>query len=529
MKRIRTTIAAMSRRLPALTAALSLAATCAAQDGTWDPAWAPRDGEQKGIPGLIEDTHSLGGGQYADDMTATAVAVQADGRIVVAGFGWNTSNGTDQNACVLRRFNADGSPDAGFASGGTFVQNWSSGLSDPKTDCYFKALAVQPDGSIVVAGQIVYPVPNQAEGIVERLSSSGHPDPAFAGTGYTKLGIWSDASRVFVAGNGDLIVAGSWIQPSFTDIDFRLSTLGADGSRHGDVTAHFDVPGSAKNYVVDAAALESWSNGTIGNFHSHDEIYLVGVVDNPAWASGLAHHSCGIAAFVRTDGGGFTTDTAFAGGQLKADFAVGASDTDTICRAAVRRAGNGLLGPTGVVVGGERYYTPNGAGVGSASYYALEDISANGTIGRDDGFAFFADLNEAGAFNSIFDMTWDDTGKLVTVGYAGIGAGGNADHAPSDGVMRRFNADYSVDGSFAADHSGTLFASLDTSGASGVLPSQREWANAVAFDPVHARAVFVGERSIWLALKPDLYAWLLGAIHEGVVVVNDRIFGNGFD
>ena len=93
---------------------------------------------------------------------------------------------------------------------------------------------------------------------------------------------------------------------------------------------------------------------------------------------------------------------------------------------------------------------------------------------RHDDFAFFADLNEAGAFNSIFGLTWDNVGKLVAVGYAGIGANGDQNHAPSDGVVRRFNADYSVDGSFAADHSGTLFASLDTSGASGIVQSQRE-------------------------------------------------------
>ena len=57
-------------------AALAACARAGAQDGTWDASWTPHDGNQKGIPGLFEDTWSLGGtGTYAGDMTATAVAV----------------------------------------------------------------------------------------------------------------------------------------------------------------------------------------------------------------------------------------------------------------------------------------------------------------------------------------------------------------------------------------------------------------------------------------------------------------------
>ena len=105
----------------------------------------------------------------------------------------------------------------------------------------------------------------------------------------------------------------------------------------------------------------------------------------------------------------------------------------------------------------------------------------------------------------------------------------DATRAPSDGVIRRFNADYSVDGSFAADHSGTLFASLDDTGVPGILQSQREWAVALAFDPLHGRIVFAGERSVWLAELPNLYAWFLGAVVDGEVQISDRIFANGFD
>lgn len=512
-------------------ATLAACVHASAQDGTWDAAWAPRNSDQKGIPGLFEDTWALGGtGTYAGDMTATAIAIQADGKQLVAGFGWNTYNSTDQNACIVRRYFADGTVDAAFGNlDGASVTNYASPGSNPKIDCYAKALAVQPDGKIVVAGQLAWGDGSRPQGWVMRLNPDGTTDYGFGDhSGFSYFAL--DFAQVLLTGNGDILVAGSTIPQNFSDSDFYLATLNAAGQRKNEAWLSFGVSGGDGNETGSAAVLESWSSGTIGNFHSHDEVYVTGVVDNPGYASGLAHHSCGVVAFARTDGGNFAIDSGFgSGGLVNADFPVGVSDTDTICRTAARRPGSGaLFGPTGIVVGGERYFVPT-SGSGLASYYALADVDAVGTVTRHDAFAYFADLNEDGAYNSIFGMAWDNVGKLVAVGYAGIGANGNQQHVPSDGVVRRFNSDYSVDGSFAADHSGTLFASLDSAGVTGVVQAQREWANAVAFDPIHGRIVFAGERSILLALVPNLYAWFLGAVHDGNVAPPDRIFANGFD
>jgi len=511
-------------------AALLTGSALHATDGTWDASWAPRDGDQKGIPGLFEDTWALGGtGTYQGDMTASATAVQADGKMLVAGFGWNTYNGIDQNACVLRRYNADGSVDTSFGNGGAAVTNFASTGANHKLDCYTKAIAIQPDGKIVTASQLAYADGTTPTILVERHTSNGVWDSSFGSGGYRK-DFGYDANAVMIAPNGDIIVAGSMIPPHLSHPNFYVGTLSSTGSLKDEAWLDFGVAGSDGTNTGTAAVLESWSSGTIGNFHGHDEVYVVGVIDNPAYASGLAHHSCGVVAFVRTDGGAFSRDTGFNGsGLVNVDFPVGGSDTDTICRSATRRPGIVVLGPNGVIVGGERYYTPSGASLGSASYYALAEVDAGGSVTRHDDFAFFADLNEPGAFNSIFGLTWDNLGKLVAVGYAGIGANGDSTHAPSDGVVRRFSADYSVDGSFAADHSGTLFASLDTTGASGIVQSQREWANAVTFDPIHGRVLFVGERTPWIQAVPNLYSWFLGAVKDGNVAPPDRIFANGFD
>jgi uncharacterized delta-60 repeat protein len=74
---------------------------------------------------------------------AFAVTIQADGRIVAAG--WTRPTGSSQNTFAVARYNADGSLDSTFGSGGivtTLIGVKSNGLG----------VALQPNGDIVVAG-----------------------------------------------------------------------------------------------------------------------------------------------------------------------------------------------------------------------------------------------------------------------------------------------------------------------------------------------------------------------------------------
>ena len=85
----------------ALAAALAMSPGWANYDGTLDTTLDPPLGADPfyGVPGLFDYEVNLGGdGTYLNDDTPTAVAVQADGKIVVAGYSWNNYFGTDQNA-----------------------------------------------------------------------------------------------------------------------------------------------------------------------------------------------------------------------------------------------------------------------------------------------------------------------------------------------------------------------------------------------------------------------------------------------
>src|SRR5438876_1187397 len=78
---------------------------------------------------------------FADRDEASALALQADGKIVVAGF----SDAGGRQDFALARYNPDGGLDLSFGSGGRV-------LTDFGGDDEAAALALQADGKIVVAG-----------------------------------------------------------------------------------------------------------------------------------------------------------------------------------------------------------------------------------------------------------------------------------------------------------------------------------------------------------------------------------------
>jgi uncharacterized delta-60 repeat protein len=89
------------------------------------------------------------GGQVINTMSvARAVAVQKDGKVLVAGgviAGGVIAQGA--NSLALARYNPDGSPDASFGTGGMVTVAFAAG-----SDTFGEGIALQPDGKIVVAG-----------------------------------------------------------------------------------------------------------------------------------------------------------------------------------------------------------------------------------------------------------------------------------------------------------------------------------------------------------------------------------------
>jgi uncharacterized delta-60 repeat protein len=135
---------------------------------------------------------------------AFALAVQSDDKLVVGGYSDTQSQG---RAFAVVRLLADGSLDPGFGTNGTalLLNPNSSGLSSA-----INALLVHPDGSIIAAGQ-TYDNTRETPALV-RFTAAGVPDPLFGSGGLSlpnldgvayAIGLQTDGRVVFSAESRD--------------------------------------------------------------------------------------------------------------------------------------------------------------------------------------------------------------------------------------------------------------------------------------------------------------------------------------
>ena len=139
--------------------------------------------------------------------TVTAVAQQSSGRIVAAG---DTGSG---NGFVAGILNPGGTLDPGFGAG--------NGIFRPAfANARLRALVVQPDDRVVVGGSIRATAPSSYDMVVARLSSGGAIDATYAGGfGWSRLDYPGStfeeiASGVGLQPDGRIIVAGFTQPPS---------------------------------------------------------------------------------------------------------------------------------------------------------------------------------------------------------------------------------------------------------------------------------------------------------------------------
>jgi uncharacterized delta-60 repeat protein len=173
-----------------------------------------------GTSGIV--TVPFSGGSFD---TAQGLALQADGKIVVVGF----TRVNNQDDFALARFNADGSLDAGFGSGGKVATDFA-GLTDQA-----RRVLVQPDGKIVVAGLATSGTLATADAdfAVARYNADGSLDAGFGSGGKVRINIAGKLDTVqglARQGDGKLVLAGRAGVDGGSDPDVGLVRLNADGS-----------------------------------------------------------------------------------------------------------------------------------------------------------------------------------------------------------------------------------------------------------------------------------------------------------
>ncbi|WP_165821974.1 T9SS type A sorting domain-containing protein [Hymenobacter edaphi] len=344
---------------------------------------------------------------FANGTQVTTSLVQPDGKLLVGGF-FFAYNGDDAAPNYLLRLNVDGTLDKTF--------NYVPGSTTTGGNNYVQALALQPDGKILVGGDLsAYNGDAAAPNYVMRLNADGTLDTSF---NYNGVGVDGSVFALAVQPDGKVLVGGGFDRyNSNTGAPNRLLRLNADGTL--DQTFNY-VAGNSTNGiaggVVRALALQADGRIVVGGaFTSYNT--LAGAPNN--------------LLRVLSDG---TLDQTF-------NYVAGSTTTG-----ANNEVFTLLAQPDGKTVVGGFFTGYNGAD--DAPNYLLR-LNANGSL--DTGFNYVAGSSTTGpsttvSSSSVFvlGLGLQPDGKIVV---GGLFTGYNGSESAPNRLMR-LNANGSLDTSF---------------------------------------------------------------------------------
>ncbi len=186
-------------------------------------------------------------GNFED--AANAVAIQADGKIIAAG---SAQNGANYDFALVR-YNPDGSLDTTFDGDGKLTTDF--GNLDVAN-----AVAIQPDGKIIAAGVGSIPIgedlyTSQME--LVRYNADGSLDTSFGAGGKVITQSVRGASAMVIQSDGKIIAAGFVdlyvFPPGYSVADFAIVRYNADGS----LDTSFDGDGIARTNFGDYDVAKS--------------------------------------------------------------------------------------------------------------------------------------------------------------------------------------------------------------------------------------------------------------------------------
>jgi uncharacterized delta-60 repeat protein len=217
---------------------LIVAGTTASDDGDF--------GLARYLPnGALDRTFGSDGRVITDfggSESVRALAIQPDGKIVVAG----ESYAADGSDFALARYNANGTLDTTFSSDGRVITDF--GGSE-----HLGALAIQPDGKIVGAGTS-FAADGSGDFALARYNANGTLDTTFSSDGrvITDFGNSEYDTALAIQPDGKLVVAGlQWTELDQLIILARYrrdGTLDSTFGRDGKVLTDF---GAGVNYATD--------------------------------------------------------------------------------------------------------------------------------------------------------------------------------------------------------------------------------------------------------------------------------------
>lgn len=361
----------------------------------------------QGTAGALEATYGTAGvaltAAVGQTLQGTAVEVQADGCVLMAGSVWD---GLGAARMVVTRFLPTGQVDTSFGTAG--YATYSEG-SQPFTA---RALAVQADGRIVVAGD------SGNTYFVLRLLATGARDTSFTVTSFTH-GTTSQLTDVALLPTGRVVISGTTGRQTYSDTDGEIFCLQSSGGRYTTFgsSGQYTFGGTGDQTVT---ALQVLADGKV--------LYAGGAGGSAAFAGRL------------TTGGLEDNTYGTAGGRRT--ISLGAN-TQSARAMTLDPNGNLLLAATSTLLGQEMALirlTPTGAldpffsedGLMSVTFGAGSWVPADVLLQSDGRIVLAASQPGAAASSTLrlrrFEWTGAVDASFGTAGDASFthGSGGNA-------------------------------------------------------------------------------------------------------
>jgi uncharacterized delta-60 repeat protein len=204
--------------------------------------------------GTVDTTFGSGGsvlthaGSYDD---FGGVAIQADGKILLSGSQGDTSSPW---GLYLVRYNANGTLDTGFGTGGIAAYGTPGGQANGPLDATRVGVVIQPDGEILAGGSFGDQA-GQIEFAVARVNPDSSMDPGFGNGGWATITVSpaADVRGLALQPDGRILLAGyarPTSNPSPTDV--ALVRFLASAPQIGSFTANPNPvpPGSTTTLSV---------------------------------------------------------------------------------------------------------------------------------------------------------------------------------------------------------------------------------------------------------------------------------------
>jgi uncharacterized delta-60 repeat protein/uncharacterized repeat protein (TIGR01451 family) len=329
--------------------------------------------------------------------TAMGAALQPDGKIVAAGWAvtpdcapFTYTNCASPKGSVqtfaLARFAPDGSLDPGFGSPDHGFTGNDTGtvrtLFDGKGGAAH-AVAIQPDGKIVAAGETV--VDSTAAIAVARYNADGSVDPSFGndGTVTTPVGTSSWATSLVLQSDGKVLVAGTTMDAGNTGSGFVLARYNTDGAPD----TSFGDGGTVTTRIAERSGAWSLVRRPDGRI----------VAAGFSYAAGSPYSRFALAGY-RADG---RPDTSFG----KSGIVTTAVGKNSAAYALV-------LQPDGTLVAAGQAWR----GEGNWDRMALARYNANGSVGSGFGSGGRVFAKSSGPGEIAYGLVLQPDGKLIGAG-----------------------------------------------------------------------------------------------------------------